>query len=277
MPVSPRDPWLITMKEKPILTYALDATDHRRVTAEQCLDAAGRDDPLEHPPLRCPVCGENVHAAHMQDRAHTAHFVHIAGERAQCPLVNSMLPVTSTFTTIYPYDAALGHQRRNEFAQHWQQHLAEIRRHVPSFSVVRLTHGIAQADVLHMWSCPTLAQQDIPYVLLVLSAFIAQNPGAAHPSWLRFVFDASVQNIADLRQPRSAAPRLFRLRYRASHHSMFPNASHLLDWAEVPMSGAFLHETFASVMVAEAATFAQFMDLDAQASSQPGESRLFDD
>jgi hypothetical protein len=58
---------------------------------------------------------------------------------------------------------------------------------------------------------------------------------------------------------------------------MFPNASHLLDWAEVPMSGEFLHESFASVMVAEAATFAQFMDLDAQASGQPGDSRLFDD
>jgi hypothetical protein len=265
------------MKEKPILTYALDATDNRRVTVDQCLDAAGSGDPLEHPPLRCPVCGETVHATRMQDRTHTAHFVHIAGERAQCPLVSSTLPVTSTFTTIYPYDTALGHQRRNEFAQHWQQHLAEIRRHVPSFSVVRLTHGIAQADVLHMWSCPTLDQQDIPYVLLALSAFIAQNPGAAHPSWLRFVFDASVQNIADLRQPRREAPRLFRLRYRASHGSMFPNASHLLDWTEVPMSGEFLHRTSANVMVAEAATFAHFMELDARAADLPGASRLLDD
>jgi len=267
-----------TVKEKPTLEYALRAPDNQRITVAQYLEYFTEADPATVPALRCPVCGDRVHLARMHDRAHTPHFAHTAGSRALCPLVNDTLPVTVTLLTIYPYNTRLGHQRRREFAKHWQQHLAEIRRHVPNFSVLRFTHSLAQADVLHMWSCPTLALQDVPYILLVLSAFIAQTPGTAHSTWLRFLFDASILEVGDLRRPDKLAPRLFRLHYRAAHHSMFPNASQLLDWTEVPMTGEFLKGNATSVMASEAATFDEFMQQESHRSvSIIGESNRSND
>jgi hypothetical protein len=253
-----RDECYLTVKEKPILEYALCAPDSRRITATQFLERFGKVEPAIVPALRCPLCGEPVHFTRTHDRSHKAHFAHTAGVKAACALVDVMLPVSTAFLTIYPHDA-LGRQRRSEFARHWQHHLTEIRRHAPSFSVMRFTHSLAHADVLHIWSCPTLVAQDIPYILLVLSAFIAETTGVAHPTWLRFMFDASVIEIGDLRRPGKLAPRLFRLHYRAAHNSMFPNASHLLDWSEVPMSRGFLDGDASNVMVSEATAFAEFM------------------
>jgi hypothetical protein len=269
-----RDECLPTVKEKPILEYALRAPDSERITVAQHLEQLSDVDPAAAPPMRCPVCGERVHLARMHDRAHTPHFVHTAGVRALCPLVNVTLPITTAFLNIYPYNTRLGYQRRREFAQHWRHHLAEIRRHAPNFSVVRLTHSLAQADVLQMWSCPTLALQDVPYILLVLSTFIAQTPGLAHPTWLRFLFDTSVKEVGDLRRPDRFAPRFFRLHYRPAHNSMFPDASHLLDWSEVAMSGAFLQADCSNVMMSEAATFSEFMNSEAQPENDAVENRL---
>lgn len=260
------------MKEKPILKSALDAATHQSVAISRYLELISASDPEAAPLLNCPVCGEGVHLTRTHDRTHTPYFIHTAGEHAQCPLVNRTLPVTSAFTSIYPYDAGLGRQRRSEFAKHWRHHLAEIRRHAPHFTVLRFTHGLAQADVLHIWSCPSLTQLDIPYILMVLSAFIVENPRAPHPTWLRFVFDASVLDISDLRRTGPHAPRLFRLHYRASHHSMFPNASHLLDWAEVPMSREFLRQAVTNVMATEFSTFAEFMD--PQPRPEPGTDEI---
>lgn len=247
------------MKEKPILEYALRAPDSQRIAATQFVEHSSKIGTVTIPALRCPLCGEPVHFARTHDRAHKAHFAHTAGVKAACPLVNATLPISTTFLTIYPHDARLAHRRRSEFAEHWQHHLAEIRRHAPSFSVVRLTQSLAHADVLHIWSCPTLAVEDIPYILLVLSAFIAETHGATHPTWLRFLFDASILEISDLRRTDRLAPRLFRLHYRAAHNSMFPNANHLLDWSEIPMNREFLNGDTSNVMTSEATTFTEFM------------------
>jgi hypothetical protein len=73
------------------------------------------------------------------------------------------------------------------------------------------------------------------------------------------VFDSSVADIADLRRPERIPPRFFRLRYRASQNSMFPNASHLLDWTEVPMTGDFLQRGAAPVTSSDAARFEAFI------------------
>ena len=248
-----------TVKEKPILEYALRATDNQRVTAIQFSEHFGKNALAATPELRCPVCGERVHLTRTHDRSHRAYFVHTSGVNAACPLVNTSLPVITAFLTIYPHNVRLGNKRRGEFAAHWQYHFAEIRRHVPSFSVLRFTQSLAQADVLHVWSCPTLALEDIPYILLVLSAFIVEAPGVTHPTWLRFLFDTSILEIGDLRRPRKLAARFFRLHYRAAHNSMFPNASHLLDWAEIPMGRGFLNGDAPNVMASEAAVFADFM------------------
>ena len=246
------------MKEKPVLEYALRAHDDEPITNIEYLHQFGEVDSAQAPFLRCPVCRREVHGTRMHDRAHTPHFVHAEGERAPCPLVNSTLP-PATFMTIYPYHVHLEHERRDEFAGQWQQHFCEIRRHAPGFSVERVTRTIAHADVLHMWSCPTLRQADLPYLLLALAAFIAENPGTAHSTWLRFLFDSSVTEIADLRRPNRIPPRFFRLRYRASQNSMFPNASHLLDWAEVRMTGDFLNRSGSPVTSSEAAKFEAFI------------------
>jgi hypothetical protein len=247
------------VKEKPILEYALRAPDSQRVTATQFVEHFSKVETATIPAMRCPLCGEPVHFTRTHDRAHKAHFAHTTGAQAACPLINATLPVSTAFLTIYPHDVRLGHRRRSEFAEHWRHHLAEIRRYAPGFSVVRLTQSLAHADVLHIWSCPTLAVADIPYILLVLSAFIAETHGATQPTWLRFLFDTSVLEIGDLRRPGRLAPRLFRLHYRAAHNSMFPNANHLLDWSEVPMSSEFLNGSTSNVMLSEAATFAEFL------------------
>jgi hypothetical protein len=245
------------MKEKPILEYALRVSGNQRIGALECHDGEADSTATR---LVCPLCGEDVHFARMHDRAHRPHFVHVAGERARCPLVNSTLTLTS-FMTIHPYDARLGKQRRSEFVEHWQQHFAEIRRYAPAFSVTRFIHTIDHADVLRIWSCATLVQRDIPYIFLALSSFITENRSSAHPTWLHFFFDASITDIADLRKPEKNPPRFFRLRYRASPHSMFPNARHLLEWTELSMSGDFLCKQAPPPMASEVFTFAEFVKL----------------
>jgi predicted DCC family thiol-disulfide oxidoreductase YuxK len=248
-----------TMKEKPILQDALHPFENRCISIDDYLQAFSEALPAVQPAAHCPVCGEDVFLARLHDRAHTPYFAHAAGERARCPLVNSVLPDT-TFNTIYLVDAALEQVRRGAFVEHWRHHLHAIRQHAPNFSVVRFTQAIAYADVLHLWSCPTLDLRDMPYILLVLSAFIAETPGMAHPTWIRFWFDSSVGEIVDLRRPRRAAPRLFRLHYRASYASMFPDARHLLDWCEVPMTGAFLDEDSFHITTTDALTFEAFVE-----------------
>lgn len=247
------------MKEKPILEYVPHPLDDRRITVEEYLQDFGHLEVALRPLPHCPVCREEVHVKTMHDRAHTPYFSHAAGENAQCPLVNSDLPDTR-FIAIHPPNPGLERRYRGEFTGHWQHHLSEIRQHVPHFSMQRFTQVIAHADVLHLWSCPTLAQADIPYILLVLSAFIAETPGAAHPTWLRFVFDASVRDMTELRKQASTPPRLFRLHYRASFSSMFPNARHLLDWNEVSMTGEFLHGSTPYILMAEVFAFEAFLE-----------------
>jgi hypothetical protein len=142
--------------------------------------------------------------------------------------------------------------------------------------VERLTRTIAHADVLHMWSCPTLRQADLPCLLLALASFIAESPGTAHSTWLRFLFDSSVTEIADLRRPNRIPPRFFRLRYRASQNSMFPNASHLLDWTEKPMTDDFLQRSSSPVTSSEVAKFEAFIAPGPQAhpNDEPMEGYL---
>ncbi len=254
------------MKEKPILPYALHPLDQRRVTVDEFLQDARAPDAMSRATALCPLCGEDVYVARLHDRAHTQQFSHVAGERARCPLVNSRLH-DMTFMSIYCHDEERTRRQRGAFIGHWRHHLMAIRQHAPVFSVQRFTQVIEYADVLHLWSCPTLVQEDVPYILLTLASFIAEMPGTAHPTWLRFVFDASVREAIDLRKPGRTPPRFFRLHYRSSFTSMFPDARHLLEWIDVPMTGDFLHQT-PRITLPEATAFDAFIKRQRESESE---------
>ncbi|GLU31846.1 hypothetical protein WKR88_20850 [Trinickia caryophylli] len=245
------------MKERPILEYALHPADGSRVTPEAYLNEYGNLPPGVRPAVRCPVCHEDVRIARLHDRAQTRHFVHASGMEALCPLVNHGMPDAVPVMQRAP-DAARERRHRDDFLAHWRLHLQAMREVAPEFSVLRFTRAIEHADVLRLWACPTLAQADVPYILLVLSAFIAAVPGPPYRAWLRFWFDASVKEVADLRAPRDMPARLFRLRYRGTQAAMFPDARHLIEWAEVPMAADFLNQATPRFLSSEVFAFEAF-------------------
>jgi hypothetical protein len=246
------------MKDKPILDYGLHPFDARTLTIEEYLQEFGLDDEAMRLAPRCPVCGGELYVMQIHDRAHRKQFVHIAGVHALCPLVNDTLNTTPFVASRNP-DLIQEKSQRSEFVSNWRLHLQVMRELVPAISVVRLTRLIEHADVLHLWSCPGLRQEDIPYILLVLAEFIAENPGAQHPAWFRFWFDWSVSEVADLRHPGQRLPQLFRFRYRPSRRSMFPSARHLLEWQQIPMTGDFLSRALPRLLGWEIESFDEFI------------------
>ncbi|GAB2916096.1 hypothetical protein GCM10027093_63260 [Paraburkholderia jirisanensis] len=247
------------MKERLTLEYALFESGQQSIAADKYLEQLETYE-LIQPRLLCPVCRETVIFARRQERGHHRHFVHVAGEHALCPLVNPQFPVT-TFLRPHAYDADVSLRHRHAFAGNWQRHLAEMRRLAPGLTVRRFVHAVEHADVLRVWSCRTIADADVPYVLLALASFVAQSAGTPQPqSWLRFVFDASVKDVGDFGRLDGVRPRFFRLHYRASPGSMFPNANQLLDWCEVPMSGEFLLRDQPVLSGNDVVLFARFIE-----------------
>lgn len=220
------------MKARPMLEYALHPVDDRLVHVDELF----RADPVPRGWARCPLCLEALYVVQLRDRSHARRFVHLAGEFARCPLVNDALPNPLAVHVGPPLDER-GHRQRATFFQHWQRHLHTIRQTVSAFGIARFIRVIELADVLKLWAWPTLAQHDIPYILLVLTEFIAAPRGEKkQAAWSRFWFDASVQQIDDLHKPRGVLPRLFRLRYRLPRMSKFPSARHLIDCQPVQMN-----------------------------------------
>src|ERR1700722_5174977 len=176
------------MKEKPILDYGLHPSDTRALSIEEYLQEFGLHDEATRAPPRCPVCGGDLYVLQIHDRAHRKQFAHVAGIHAPCPLVGDAF-IPKPFVAIREQDPVQEKLQRSEFIGNWRLHLQAMRDLVPAISVARLTRLIEHADVLHLWSCPGLRQEDLPYILLVLAEFIAEPPGAPHPSWSRFRFD----------------------------------------------------------------------------------------
>jgi hypothetical protein len=246
------------MKGKQHLDHAILLSTDEEITLESYLTQYSKRTPPEIPSLVCPVCRDEVHLSRMHDRNRTPTFVHRAGEKANCPLVN-IHHASTAFAVAHAYELRLEQERREQFMERWALYLAEIRRHVPTYSIERFATTVAHADVLHIWSCPTLTETDVLYLFLALSAFVSETPGVNHPTWLRYLFDASVSSVTDLHPTGRPAPRLFQLRYRSAHHAMFPNANQLLDWREVATSDAFLRRRGATVPESERKTFAGLM------------------
>jgi hypothetical protein len=245
------------MKGKQHLDRAILLSTNEAITLAHYADRIEPADQQEPPALVCPICREALQLTRMHDRQRTRAFQHAAGDHANCPLVNVHFS-SAAFASAHAFSLTLEQQRRERFLAQWPLYLSEIRRHVEGYSIDRFATTISHADVLHIWSCPTLADTDIVYVFLALSAFVAETPGASPPTWLRFLFDATVLDAADLHPPNAAPPRFFRLRYRCAHRAMFPNANQLLDWDEVTVSDVFLHRRVV-VPGAEREAFAQRM------------------
>ncbi|CAB3643635.1 hypothetical protein LMG24238_00510 [Paraburkholderia sediminicola] len=245
------------MKEKPLVDHALHPEQDRLLTVEDYLREFSGDASVGAPAARCPLCGEALHIVQSRGRKHVHYFSHADGALALCPLAADALP-NPILITAQPPNIERERKQREAFSQHWRAHLQAMREQVPELSVVRFMRIVEHADVLHLWACPTLEQADVPYIFLALAEFIARTPGAPQSAWVRFWFDASVQSIADLRKPRPAPPRLFRLHYRSTRTSMFPGGRHLLGYAEVPMSVDFLNES-TRLMRSEVMTFETFL------------------
>ncbi|KVE40011.1 hypothetical protein [Burkholderia sp. TSV86] len=236
-----------------MLEYALHPVEDRLIH----IDDFCRMDPVPYGWARCPLCLEAVYIVQLRGRSHTRRFAHLTGNHARCPLVNVTLPNPLAAQVGPPLDER-GRRQRETFLQSWQRHLHTIRQTASAFGIARFTHTIEHADVLKLWAWPTLAQRDIPYILLVLAEFIAAPRSDKQAAWSRFWFDATVQKIDDLRKPPGVLPRLFRLRYRMPRMSKFPSARHLIDCQPVQMSNASPNDTPASIPGADIDAFEAF-------------------
>jgi hypothetical protein len=221
------------MKERPMLEYALHPVEDRLIHVDDLAPTGA----VPRPWARCPLCHGPLHVVALRDRARSRRFLHLARGLAACPLVRDALPNPLAMRIGPPLDAQ-GRQRRAHFLQHWQRHLHTIRQVASSFGIARFMRTIEHADVLKLWAWPTLAQRDIPYILLVLTEFIAASSGGRTTFWSRFWFDGSVRDIGDFDQARERLPHLFRLRYRPPRRAAFPGVRHLIGCEPVAMEEA---------------------------------------
>ncbi|WP_244128412.1 hypothetical protein [Burkholderia gladioli] len=241
------------MKERPMLEYALHPVEDRLVHVDEfCCDL-----PLLRGLARCPLCSGVLRVVQLRDRTHARRFVHAAGPFARCPLVSDAVPNPLAVDVGPPLTERARQLRASFFAQ-WQRHLQTIRQTASAFNVTRFTGAIEHADVLKMWGWPTLAQRDIPYVMLVLTDFIAAPANEKQAAWLRFRFDASVQQIGDLGKPDRVMPRLFRLRYKRPRMSKYPSVRHLIDCQQVPMTAHDMVDAEALLTGADVSAFESF-------------------
>jgi len=253
------------MKERPLLEYALHPVEDRLVH----VDAFCRDLPLLRGLARCPLCSGVLRVVQLRDRSQARRFVHAAGPFARCPLVSDAVP-NPLAVNVGPPLTERARQLRASFFQQWQRHLHTIRQTASAFQVTRFTHAIEHADVLKLWAWPTLAQRDIPYVLLVLTDFMAAPPGERQAAWIRFWFGAPVQKVGDLGDAGQVVPRLFRLRYKRPRMSKYPSVRHLIDCQEVPMPAHEGPDAAALLTGADVSAFESFAQRMARVPGERG-------
>ncbi|OMG71654.1 hypothetical protein [Burkholderia ubonensis] len=138
-------------------------------------------------------------------------------------------------------DARVSAGHRERFVANWERHYALVRRMWPAFTIARFTAVLACADVQDLWSYPSLRDDDLASVLLVLAGFM-RMPGAHEPAdasaggsarWVRFWFDASVRDVGDLWTAGADAPRFFRVDYREPQATPFPTGAQVLTWQQI--------------------------------------------
>ncbi|WP_347469480.1 hypothetical protein [Burkholderia stagnalis] len=174
-------------------------------------------------------------------------------------------------------DAQASARQRERFVAHWERHYALVRRVWPAFTIARFTAVLACADVQALWSYPSLRDDDLAAVLLVLAGFMrvpapqeqAEQDGRDPPAagaavrWVRFWFDASVRDAADLWTAGADAPRLFRVDYREPQATPFPTGAQVVAWQQIGgVRDAWAQQQDArrpAIGPAERAAFARFV------------------
>ncbi|PCE32636.1 hypothetical protein [Burkholderia ubonensis] len=167
-------------------------------------------------------------------------------------------------------DARVAARHRERFVANWERHYALVRRMWPAFTIARFTAVLACADVHDLWSYPSLRDDDLASVLLVLAGFM-RTPGAHEPAtgdpapagvsarWVRFWFDASVRDAGDLWTAGADAPRFFRVDYREPQATPFPTGAQVLGWQQIGgVRDAWAQQQGAPVPAVEAAERAAF-------------------
>ncbi|MGF6304852.1 hypothetical protein [Paraburkholderia sp. WC7.3d] len=223
------------------------------------LVAAGATD--VGPLTRCPLCQSDLapargarHAAGAAGHLRHKHRTNDAG----CVLTTSAYQ-PKELVAQERRDVIVGGRHREHFIGRWTHHYVAARRLLPSLTVQRFATVIAYADVLNLWSCAVLQQEDVPVVLLVLAGFMRLPNDANGAAWVRFWFDTSVQEVEDLWKPRPVPPRLFQVAYREPEFTPFPTGMQVLYWNEVASRPGWLDGPAPELSPAEMAEFRRFV------------------
>ncbi|WP_186162747.1 hypothetical protein [Burkholderia gladioli] len=229
-------------------------------------------------PARCPLCGGALEPMPgMEGRARHRS----TRNSARCVLTTRRYQPDELIVRGGD-DEQLAERQRARFLQHWERHLLLARRVWPSLTLARFTTLLALADVLGLWSHPSLREDDLVAVLLVMAGFMRLPQDAAGmagangasgtngtsgddaPRWGRFWFDASIRELDDLWRLHGAAPPLFLVQYREPGTTPFPTGAQVCGWHRVEGLRAAWHEAVVAnppphVADHERAAFARFI------------------
>lgn len=224
---------------------------------------------------QCPVClGE---LAAVPDEEMAAHrFRHAAADdEARCSLTTPLYQ-PQEMTVRHMRDAGRERLQRGAFVRNWLRHYCVMRQLAPSLTVRRLALLIDCADVANLWSYEALAQRDLPYVLLVLAGFIRHQGAQGEPLWLRFCFDGSVHDAADLWRGDRMPPGLFRMVYRQPAGTPFPTSRELMYFRKVGRNWRFLDGPAPRILRSDARQFQRMLGAEDPSVITRAASELFD-
>ncbi|KWR84264.1 hypothetical protein RN01_07090 [Cupriavidus sp. SHE] len=205
------------------------------------------------PHARCPLCHEVLLLIGANSMRIPPRFSHRTRTRARCPLVRyGELPDDIAVTvTAQPTLARL--QRAAYFAR-WQWHYGLMRDAAlaPSMNITRFLALAELATQRQLWSIPALNLAYVPYILLAMAGYLPGERGYRRGgSSVRFWFDATVRDVADLHRKHEHAPRLFRAHYARPRMSRFPMQTHLFQLDEVRLDPGYLDRPMPLVSAAD--------------------------
>lgn len=247
------DKTLHPLDERYVETYAF------RAPVAGAADAAASGAAASGAARWCPLCGGELVPTHRQ-RHGRRYFRHQdAGDDARCPLTTPHYELAGLAVAQRGGPAAdFGHRTR--FLAGWQAHYRRMQMLAPSLTLERFAILIQCADVLNLWSYRSLDERDLPHLLLVLAGFIRvpQADGGAY--WIRFWFDARIEDVGDLWTPAGQAAQLFRVHYREPADTPFPSAEAINSWESILRQTRVAATSLPPVGPVESRTFARLLD-----------------
>ncbi|GLU35590.1 zinc ribbon domain-containing protein [Trinickia caryophylli] len=231
---------------------------------ERYVAAYARDEVSGDGLVRCPLCGAPL-VPSRRHRAGHRYYRHASGaDDERCPLTTPSYQPEG-IAVGRPYDPEVGPVQRARFVRLWRRHYRMARASAPGLTLERFSELVALADVLNLWSYPSLDQRDLPYVLLAMAGFMAQRDERGEPVRVRFWFDWTVREVGQLWDAgRAAEPRLFRLVYRNPLHTPLPSGADLLHWEPVERAARLADIRTPVVARPELRAFARFLDESAR-------------